>query len=150
MEQGRAERFGVEPQPGADLRDLDRVGDEVLAGTPALIRVAVAGERKCLLDGAPVELRGALVGVLRDDGEQVAKERPLVVRQVLGVLVVDDSDDCRVLVRADAGVPAGLGRQRERFVGDEVAVLPVAGYAAAGIGFELCSLPLVRNCKHSS
>jgi hypothetical protein len=28
--------------------------------------------------------------------------------------------------------------------------VPVAVYAAAGIGLELCSVTLVRNCKHSS
>ncbi len=91
-----------------------------------------------------------LVGVLGDDGEQVAEERPLVVGQILRVLVVRDLDGRGVLVRADARVPAGLGSQHERLVGDEVAVLPVAVYAAAGIGLELCSLTLVRNCKHSS
>ena len=109
VEQRRAEGLGVEPQPGADLGDLDRVGDEVLAGTPALVRMALAGERERLLDGAPVELRGPPVGVLGDDGEQVAEERPLVVGQALRVLVVGDLDGRGVLVRPTRVCPPGSG-----------------------------------------
>ncbi len=73
MEQGGAERLGVEPHPGADLGDADRVGDELVAGAPQLVGVAVAGE----VEGAGHRLAVDLVhrGVeLLDHGEEVGEE----------------------------------------------------------------------------
>ena len=54
-----AEGLGVEAQTGADLRHLDRVVDELLAGAAALVGVALAGEGERPLDltvvhGVPV------------------------------------------------------------------------------------------------
>jgi hypothetical protein len=86
MQEGRAEGLGVEPEAGADLRDLDRVGDEVLPGAPLLVAVALAGERERPLDDLAVDLEVGAVAVLGDDGEQVAEQRPLGLRQVLGEL----------------------------------------------------------------
>jgi hypothetical protein len=50
VQQGGAERLGVEPHTGADLGNANRVGDELVAGVPQLIGVAVAGEIKGVLD----------------------------------------------------------------------------------------------------
>ena len=44
VEQRGAEGLGVEPHPGADLRHPDRMGDELVAGAPQLVGVAIAGE----------------------------------------------------------------------------------------------------------
>ena len=52
VEERRAERLGVEAQAGADLRHLDRVGDEVLARLAPLVGVALAGEGEGALDRA--------------------------------------------------------------------------------------------------
>ncbi len=62
VQQRRAERLGVEPHPGADLRHPDRVGDELVAGAAQLVGVAVAGE----VEGAGH--RGAVDRGHGDDG----------------------------------------------------------------------------------
>ncbi len=79
VEERGAERLGVQAKAGADLRDLDRMGDEVLARAAALVGVALAREREGLLDRAALERLGVLVGVLLDHGEEVAQERALLV-----------------------------------------------------------------------
>ena len=66
VEQRRAERLGVEPHPGADLGDPDRVGDELVAGVAQLVGVALAGEVEGALD------RGAVDRRHRDRGAAVA------------------------------------------------------------------------------
>ncbi len=84
VEQGRAERLGVEPQAGADLRDLDGMVDELLAGAAPLVGVALAGEDEGALDLLMVD-RIAVAGVvLADDGEQVAEQLALAVGQIAG------------------------------------------------------------------
>src|SRR5581483_9667122 len=56
VKERRAERLGVEPQAGADLRHLDRMRDEVLPRPPALVRVTLAGKRERPLDGLRLDL----------------------------------------------------------------------------------------------
>ena len=46
VQQGGAQRLGVQPHAGADLRHADRVHDEVLAGLAALVGVVLAGEHE--------------------------------------------------------------------------------------------------------
>ena len=50
VQQRRAQRLGVEAHAGADLRDADRVDDEVLAGLAPLVGVVLAGEDERRLD----------------------------------------------------------------------------------------------------
>ena len=77
VQQRGAERLGVEPQARADLRDADRVDDELLAGAPALVGVVLAGEHERLLDAVAVDRDERLVGVLLDDREEVAEQLAL-------------------------------------------------------------------------
>jgi hypothetical protein len=74
VEEGGAERLGVEAHAGADLGDAERVGDEVLAGAATLVRVAVEGEGEGALDGGAVDRLGGGGRVLLDDGEEVVEE----------------------------------------------------------------------------
>ncbi len=84
VQQRRAQRLGVEPHARADLRDADRVDDEVLAGLAPLVGVVLAGEDERLL--RPRRGRSATaesLGVLLDDREQIAESsRALVVVEV--------------------------------------------------------------------
>ena len=109
VEQRRAERLGVEPQPGADLRHLDRVDDELLARPPALVGVALAGEREGPLDRLAVEPVVAVRRVLADHREQVAEQRPLVGREALGDSIDRGGGAVRFL-GADLDVTAAVGR----------------------------------------
>ncbi len=111
VKQRCAERLGVEPQAGADLRDLHRMGDEVLAGLALLVGVALAGERECALDRVAVELLMTVGGVLADDREQVAEELALVGVEILRDLV-DRSDRAVGLAGADLDVTAPSHRGR--------------------------------------
>ena len=63
--------------PGADLRDADRVDDEVLARLAPLVGVVLAGEDERLLDALAVDLDAASSCVLLDDREQVAEQAAL-------------------------------------------------------------------------
>jgi hypothetical protein len=83
VEQRRAEGLGVEPEAGADLCDLDRVGDEVLARAPLLVRMPLARERERPLDRLALDRLLGIGGVLGDDRQQVAEERALVGIEVL-------------------------------------------------------------------
>jgi hypothetical protein len=82
VQQRGAERLGVEAHAGADLRDADRVDDEVLAGQPALVGVVLAGEDERRLDLLAVDLDGRRIGVLLDDREDVGQQAALEVREV--------------------------------------------------------------------
>jgi hypothetical protein len=82
VQQGGDQRLGVQAQPGADLRDADRVDDEVLPGLAALVGVVLAGEDERPLDAAAVDLDRGVLGVLLDDGEQVGQQPALERRQV--------------------------------------------------------------------
>ena len=77
MQQRGAQRLGVEPHPGADLRDADRVDDEVLARLAPLIGVMHAGVDERLFDAVAVNRDRGLIGVLLDDREQIAEQAPL-------------------------------------------------------------------------
>ena len=116
VQERRAQRLGVEPQAGADLRHLDRVGDEVLARLAALVGVALAGEGEGTLDRRPVDRLVAVGGVLADHREQVAEQRPLVGGQVLGDLVQRRRGAVRV-VGADLDVATAIDRGRGRPLG---------------------------------
>ena len=83
VQQRRAQRRGVQAHARADLRDADRVGDEVLAGLAALVGVVLAGEQERGQDGLAVDRLGDLVGVLGDDREQVREQLVLERRQVV-------------------------------------------------------------------
>src|SRR5204862_4951254 len=58
VEQRRAQGLRVEAQTGADLRHLDRVGDEVLARAASLVGVAFAREGERPLNGLRIDLAG--------------------------------------------------------------------------------------------
>ena len=136
VEERRAERLRVQAKAGADLRDLDRVRDEVLARAAALVDVALAGEREGLLDRTALECLGAFVRVLLDHREEVAEERALVLVQTLRELVVGQRRAGAVAVGADPRVPRGL----------RLGVL----YAAASSGLELGFSGWLRYRTHSS
>jgi hypothetical protein len=87
VEERRAEGLRVQPQAGTDLRDLHRVGDEVLAGAPPLIGVVVAREREGALDRVAIDRADPVLRVLGDDREEVAQQVALGGRQLLGDLV---------------------------------------------------------------
>jgi hypothetical protein len=109
VQQRRAQGLGVEPQAGADLRDLDRMGDEVLARLAALVGVALAGEREGTLDRRPVDPVVAVDLVLADDREEVAQQGPFLGRQVLGDVVDGGRGPVRLL-GADLDVAAAIDR----------------------------------------
>ena len=87
MQQRRADRLGVETQPRAGLRDLERVVDEPLARAAALVDVALTGEREGALDRLPVELLATLGRMLLDHRQQIAEQAPVGRAQRSGVLV---------------------------------------------------------------
>ncbi len=109
VQQRRAKRLGVEPQAGADLRDLDRMGDEVLARLAALVGVALAGERERALDRVAIDRRLAVARVLADDREQVAEQRALLAVEALGELVDRGGDAVRLVLDPDPRVTAAVG-----------------------------------------
>jgi hypothetical protein len=82
VQQRGAQRLGVEPHAGADLRDADGVDDELLAGPAPLVGVVLAREHERLDDAGTVDRLGDLLGVLLDDREQVGKELALELREV--------------------------------------------------------------------
>ena len=84
VQEGGAQRLGVEAHARADLGDADRVGDELLARLAALVGVVLAGEHERLDDGLAVDGLGDLLGVLLDDREQVGEELALEVGEVGG------------------------------------------------------------------
>jgi hypothetical protein len=57
------------------------VDDEVLAGAPALVGVALARERERCLDEFAVDPITGRVAVLLDDREQIPEQRPLRGRE---------------------------------------------------------------------
>ena len=120
------------------------MGDEVLAGLPALVGVVLAGEQERLQDGVAIDLLGDLVGVLGDDREQVLQQLVLERREIVGDLdaaVVGAVRDVDRLVRRDR----------------DDGPIPVLGDRAAAVDRGLldqaaCRLmfALVRNCLPSS
>ena len=83
VEQCRAERVGVQPHPGADLRDPYRVGDELVAGVALLVGVPLAGEVEGPLDLVAVDRRH------RHRGTAEGRRSRLVMR---GVELLDDRE----------------------------------------------------------
>jgi hypothetical protein len=134
VQQRGAQRLGVEPHAGADLGHADRMDDELLAGPPALVRVVLAGERKCLHDAGFVDRLGDLVGVLLDDREQVGEQRALDAREVLGYF------GCEIAVRVVGPVDGTVAGDRDgrvvglgRGAGDPRLVLLSRGQAACRV-----------------
>ena len=111
VQQRRAQRLGVEPHAGADLRHADRVDDEVLARLAALVGVVLAGEHERVDHAAAVDLAGDLVGVLLDDREQVGEQLALDRREVGGRL---GRRGVRVIGAVDLLVRARSTRRRCR------------------------------------
>ncbi len=120
VQQRGAQRRGVEPHAGADLRHADRMGDEVLAGLAPLVGVVLAREHERLQDLAAVDRLGDLVGVLLDDREQVAEQLALEVGEVARQLERRRFGARRAVQRAaDLDVaghdhPVAVARQRRR------------------------------------
>ena len=69
VQQRGAERLGVEAHAGADLRDADRVGDELLAATCAAGRRGARRRTRTPPDALEVDRLDRVVGVLGDDRE---------------------------------------------------------------------------------
>ena len=83
MQERGAERLGVEPHPGADLGHAHGMDDEVLAAGPALVRVALAGEREGALHQLPVHRLDRFARVLLHHGKEVREQLPLMLRELL-------------------------------------------------------------------
>jgi hypothetical protein len=64
------------------------VGDEVLAGLPPLVGMALAREGEGSLDGLGVDRPQVVVAVLGDDREEVAEQRAVGIGQVGRALAV--------------------------------------------------------------
>ena len=127
VQQRGAQRLGVEPHAGADLRHADRVHDELLARAAALVGVVLAGEDEGLHDALAVDLLGDLVGVLLDDREQVGEQLALdgreVVRDVRGRTVrVHGAVDGPVAGDRDGLVPVQRAA-RDRRAGPRLVLL---------------------------
>jgi len=84
VQEGGAQRLGVEAHARADLGDADRVGDELLARLAALVGVVLAGEHEGADHRVAVDGLGDLLGVLLDDREEVAEELALEVGEIGG------------------------------------------------------------------
>jgi hypothetical protein len=83
------------------------VGDEVLTRAPALVGVALAGERERPFDRLGVDLLAAVCRVLGNDREEVAQQLALIRGELLGDLV-DRRRGGSQLALPDARV-AGVG-----------------------------------------
>ena len=117
VQQSRARRGRVEPHAGADLRDADRVHDEVLARLAALVGVVLAREHERLHHAVAVDGLGDLVGVLLDDREQVRKQLLLDLREVrregrTRARVRRGAVDLRVRGNRDGAVRCATGDRR--------------------------------------
>jgi hypothetical protein len=140
MEQGGAQRRGVEPHAGADLRHADRVDDELLAGDAALVRVVLAGEHERADHPLAVDRLDHLVGVLGDDREQVVEQAALQPGEVDGHAVGRARRDGGPVDRRVGGHrDVGLGRT----AGDQRA-LGLRGRGAARAAAGLRRLRLVH------
>jgi len=85
------------------------VVDEILARAPQLVGVMDAGVDERLLDLGLVDRDRGLLGVLLDDGEQVAEQPALLVRQLRG-----RDDVVRVPLDAIDLTPRGRQQRRAR------------------------------------
>jgi len=110
VEEGGAERLGVQAHAGADPGDADRVRDELVTGLALLVAVALTGEDEGALDLAAVDRPAVASGrsELLDQREEVAEQRTLLVGQVAGE-IVDGRGACAVAGRADLGMAATVG-----------------------------------------
>ncbi len=110
VQERRAERLRVQAQAGADLRDADRVDDELLARLAPLVGVMATREEERLDDAVAVDRHRRLLGVLLDDREEVG-EQPALGRRQLGV--VDRRGEAARAGRADgrARLDARSGRR---------------------------------------
>ena len=127
VQQRRAERLGVEAQAGADLRHLDRVGDEVLAAAAALVDVALAGEGEGPLDGLAVErivLERSACSVI------TASRSPSSSRSSLGEIARVLVDRRRLVLAAARRRRSGCGRCDRRLSG-EPSTAPSPGEAGS-------------------
>ena len=110
VKQRRAQGLRVEPEARADLRHLHGVGDEVLAGAPPLIGVALAGEGEGALGCLGVDPPRSLEAVLLDHRQQIAQQRALVVGQRLRALGERRHGRALAAAGADPGVTPAVGR----------------------------------------
>ena len=109
VEQGGAQRLGVEAHAGADLRHAHRVGDEVLTRLAPLVGVVLAGEDEGALDLVAIDLETGVVRVLLDDREEVAEQAALQRREI-GAL--DGPDAVGVLGAAHGATVRSRARRR--------------------------------------
>ena len=136
VEERCAEGFRVQAKAGADLRDLDRVRDEVLARAAALVGVALAGEREGLLD----RRRSSASVPSSECSSTTAKRSPRSAR----------SSSSRTFVYSSSGsvarAPLASAPTRVCPAGFGLGVL----YAAASSGLELGISGWLRYRTHSS
>jgi hypothetical protein len=78
VEQGGAERLGVEPHASTDLGHANWVGDELIAGVAQLVGVTVAGEVEGVLDRDAIDRRDR-------DGNATAVAVAVIARTGRGV-----------------------------------------------------------------
>ncbi len=103
-----AQRLRVQAHARADLRDADRVHDEVLARAAALVGVVLAGEHERLRDARAVDGLGDLLGVLLDDRVEVRQQLALEVREVCRQV----GGDSATVVIGPVHRPVALDRDR--------------------------------------
>ena len=87
VQQRCAQRLGVEPHPGADLRHPDRVGDELVARFAHLVGVPIAGEDEGVLNRIAVDRHKRLVLMLADHRKQITEQAALLGGEATGQVV---------------------------------------------------------------
>jgi hypothetical protein len=136
VEKGSAERLGIEPHSGADLRHADRMDDEVLAGLADLIGVMHAGIDERLFDLVAVDNSRSVRRMLFDDREQVVQEPKLAGIEL-------DAFDRRVglgMLDPVDGLPRGSDHRRQAATAVAGAAPSPAVLGSRGAGFARCAI----------
>ena len=143
VQQRGAQRLGVEPHAGADLGHADRVDDEVLAATAALVGVALAGEHERVARrgrGRPARRPRRRAPRRSRTGRRAARARPRQVGRDRRSASAPDGWSATVDRDGGAATATGLvdRRARRRRIGGRAAssssagVRPLAAVGVAG------------------